>query len=94
MLVSEHIYHASPQFIVSFLQPSSLELNFLLDALFILGASGVIRFLSSNKDIVGPLNAVDTIVEAVQVRLEQDFNSECLVHQTLDPGTHPTQLVR
>ena len=91
MLVPKHCQHASFQFVVSFLKPVSLKLNFLLDVGFVLGAGGVNRFLSGNEDVVGTLNTVDRLVEAVQVRLEQHFNSEGLVQQTLDPSTHPAR---
>ena len=88
VLVPKHSQHASFQFVVSFLKPVSLELNFLRDVGFVLCASDVNRFLGGNEDVVGSLNTVDGMVEAVQVRLKQHFNSEGLVHQTLDPSTH------
>ncbi len=59
MLVPKHSQHASFQFVVSFLKPVSLELNFLLDVGFVLGAGGVNRFLGGNEDVVVTLNTVD-----------------------------------
>jgi hypothetical protein len=87
VLVSKHSQHASLQFVVRFLKPVSLELNFLLGMGFVLGAGGMNRFLGGNEHVVISLNTIDRIVKSVQVRLKKDFYSEGLIHQTLNTST-------
>ena len=65
MLVPKHSKHAPLQFVVSFLKPVSLELNFLLGVGFVLSTGGVSRFLGGNEHVVVSCNAIDGVVEIV-----------------------------